>query len=204
MKNIKITIIFANFIFMIMLCVFIVCSVLTVFAACENKEDEDLNGGVKPVQNYYLSYELIKDEYYPDEEVKVKLAYGTWMTKEERTGISDIFEDDFSVNVFALNEKDYDVSQSWKENPTKTLILKIENFYMENYPYPIKTVEAETTEIVFPKNLFVGDDGKIVILMDVYDEICCNIVYYQIKDDKICLRKEPEKNGDVIIVYAED
>lgn len=125
MKNIKITIIFANFIFMIMLCVFIVCSVLTVFAACENKEDEDLNGGVKPVQNYYLSYELIKDEYYPDEEVKVKLAYGTWMTKEERTGISDISEKDFSVNVFALNEKGYDVSQSWKENPTKTLILKI-------------------------------------------------------------------------------
>ena len=89
--------------------------------------------------------------------------------------------------------------RSWEVTQVNEMLTQ-----MENYPYPIKTVEAETTEIVFPKNLFVGDDGKIVILMDVYDEICCNIVYYQIKDDKICLRKEPEKNGDVIIVYAED
>ena len=193
-------------IFMVISCAFIACAMLMTFVACDNKEIDDSNDGVKPARTNHLSYELIKNEYAIDEEVTVKLAYGTCMMKEgvERY-ILDSAMEDTSVELFALNEDD-DVSQSWKENPTKTLILKIEDFYRENYPYPSETVEVETTEVAIPKTLFVGNKGKIELVMDAYGDCCCAFIYYQIKDGKICLSKEAERNGDrdVIIVYRED
>lgn len=191
-------------IFMVISCAFIACAMLMTFVACDNKEIDDSNDGVKPARTNHLSYELIKNEYAIDEEVTVKLAYGTCMMKEgvERY-ILDSAMEDTSVELFALNEDD-DVSQSWKENPTKTLILKIEDFYWENYPYPSETVKAKTAEVAIPKTLFVGNKGKIGLVIDAFcGESCYALVYYQIKDGKICLSKEPEKT-DVIIVYRED
>lgn len=190
-------------IFMVISCAFIACAMLMTFVACDNKEIDDSNDGVKPARTNHLSYELIKNEYAIDEEVTVKLAYGTCMSREMIERNCQLREDT-SVEVFAYRNDWNSVSQSWEENPTKTLILTIEDFFFENYPYPSETVKAKTAEVAIPKTLFVGNKGEIGLVIDAFcGESCYALVYYQIKDGKICLSKEPEKT-DVIIVYKED
>lgn len=190
-------------IFMVISCAFIACAMLMTFVACDNKEIDDSNDGVKPARTNHLSYELIKNEYAIDEEVTVKLAYGTCMSREMIERNCQLREDT-SVEVFAYRNDWNSVSQSWEENPTKTLILTIEDFFFENYPYPSETVKAKTAEVAIPKTLFVGNKGEIGLVIDAFcGESCYALVYYQIKDGKICLSKEPEKT-DVIIVYRED
>lgn len=190
-------------IFMVISCAFIACAMLMTFVACDNKEIDDSNDGVKPARTNHLSYELIKNEYAIDEEVTVKLAYGTCMSREMIERNCQLREDT-SVEVFAYRNDWNSVSQSWEENPTKTLIMTIEDFFFENYPYPSETVKAKTAEVAIPKTLFVGNKGEIGLVIDAFcGESCYALVYYQIKDGKICLSKEPEKT-DVIIVYRED
>lgn len=190
-------------IFMVISCAFIACAMLMTFVACDNKEIDDSNDGVKPARTNHLSYELIKNEYAIDEEVTVKLAYGTCMSREMIERNCQLREDT-SVEVFAYRNDWNSVSQSWEENPTKTLILTIEDFFFENYPYPSETVKAKTAEVAIPKTLFVGNKGEIGLVIDAFcGESCYALVYYQIKDGKICLSKEPKKT-DVIIVYRED
>lgn len=188
--------------FIVMAFIFIVCSMFGIFVACSDKE-EGLTSGIKPARTNHLSYELIKNEYAIDEEVTVKLAYGTCMSREMIERNCQLREDT-SVEAFAYRNDWNSVSQSWEENPTKTLILTIEDFFFENYPYPSETVKAKTAEVAIPKTLFVGNKGEIGLVIDAFcGESCYALVYYQIKDGKICLSKEPEKT-DVIIVYRED
>lgn len=190
----------------IMASVFLVCATLGIFAACEKKNDE-LDTGVKPEVMCYLSYELIKDEFSIDEEVRIELVCGTHITKEYADRDNNFYSDTEArtVNLFALNYTDND-KESWMDNPSKILILEIKDFYRENYPYPSETVKAKTTEVSIPKTLFVEDKGKIFLIMNVCDTNFSTVIFYEIKDEKICLSKEREKTGkgDVIITYRED
>ena len=148
-----------------------------------NIENEDT---IKEINHtLFLSYEL-GDSYNTDGKIAIQLFLGTdkersylqnyyWGYKQPLDEIMTI-----SICAFIQNDQIEYVRQDIVYGNVDVDILElitIDDFCMENYPYPNKEIKAKSVVVEIPQNLFLGQNGQIMIwveFLDVYVSVELN------------------------------
>lgn len=175
---------------------------LALLSSCVNQDDKlrastqtDADSG-KPLLANYLSYAIDK-EFFIGEDVFIELSYGTRVTKQE----IDLYPDEnmtepYELELYAISKEGGftwqdggDAIMNTFNDPSKTILLVVENFYAEKYPIPSDNEKASKTKAIIPKSLFIGNKGQIIIAMYYYGEYSSFEINYAIENDKIFLSK---------------
>ena len=151
-----------------------------------------------------------------DEEVVIELYYGTRLTREELINETTqeydwttifknyaIYATRFEKNVTSRDiasemRRDRDCAFNNVSYNSNMVICNIDDFCAEKYPYIESHNQREPHPVILPKELFVGDEGAIIIwcLYKGYVHEC-KLCYTKNEDSIIIDKATAQYNGEI-------